>query len=52
MIMVVLMRLEEKLTLFSDEMEWLIYDIFNIVVSRYIIFRELYLAGWIRKRVS
>ena len=38
MIVVVLIRLEEKLTLFGDKMEWLIYDIFNVVVSRYIIF--------------
>jgi len=32
------MRLEEKLTLFSNELQWLIYNIFSIVVSRYIIF--------------
>jgi len=48
-IVVVLLRLEEKPTLYSNKMEWLIYNIFNIIVSRYIIFRELYMAGWIRK---
>ena len=37
-IIVVLITLEEKPTLFSNKMEWLIYDIFNVVVSRYIIF--------------
>ena len=52
MIIVVIMRLEEKLTLFSDEMEWLIYDIFNVIVSCYTIFRELYLASWTKKQVS
>ena len=51
-IVVVLLRLEKKSTLYSNEMEWLIYNIFNVVVSRYTIFRELYMAGWIRKRVS
>jgi hypothetical protein len=43
--MVVLLRLEEKPTLFGDKMEWLIYDTFNVIVSRYIIFRELYIAS-------
>ena len=52
MIVVILMRLEEKPTLFGDELQWLLYNIFNIIVSRYIIFRELYLASWTRKRVS
>jgi hypothetical protein len=51
-IVVILMRLEEKPTLFSDKLQWLIYDVFGVVVSRYIIFRELYLTGWIRKQVS
>jgi hypothetical protein len=51
-IVVILMRLEEKPTLFSNELQWLIFNTFNIVVSRYTIFRELYLAGWTRKRVS
>lgn len=37
-------------TLFGNEMEWLIYDTFNVIVSRYTIFQELYLAGWTRKR--
>lgn len=50
MIVVILMRLEEKPTLFGDKLQWLIFDIFNVVVSRYVIFRELYLAGWMRKR--
>ena len=52
MVVVILIRLEEKPTLFGDELQWLLYNIFNIVVSRYTIFRELYLAGWTRKRVS
>ena len=38
MIVVILIRLEEKPTLFSNELQWLIYDIFSIMVSRYIIF--------------
>jgi len=50
--MVVLLRLEEKLTLYSNKIEWLIYNTFNVIVSHYIIFRELYIAGWIRKWVS
>ena len=33
MIVVILMRLEEKPTLFSDELQWLIYDIFSVVIS-------------------
>jgi hypothetical protein len=37
-IIVVLIQLEEKPTLFSVKMELLIYNIFNVVVSRYIIF--------------
>ena len=36
--MVVLIRLEEKLTLFDDETERLIYGTFNVIVSRYTIF--------------
>jgi len=39
------MRLEEKPTLFSNKLQWLIYNLFSVVVSRYIIFRELYLAS-------
>ena len=38
MIIVVIMRLEEKPIFFSNEMEWLIYDIFNVVISCYTIF--------------
>ena len=52
MILVILMRLEEKPTLFGDELQWLIFNTFDVVVSRYAIFRELYLAGWMRKCVS
>ena len=52
MIVVILIRLEEKPTLFGDELQWLLYDKFNVIISRYTIFRELYLAGWTRKRVS
>jgi hypothetical protein len=52
MIVVVLIQLEEKPTLFSNKMELLIYNIFNVIVSRYTIFQEFYLAGWTKKRVS
>ena len=52
MLVVVLMRLEEKPTLFGNELQWLLYNKFNVVISRYTIFQELYLAGWTRKRVS
>jgi hypothetical protein len=38
MIVVILMRLEEKPTLFGDKLQWLIYDVFGVVVSRYTIF--------------